>query len=58
MSRIRPARKKPRIGVVTLGCSKNIVDSEHLLAHLKVNDAIVVDVADADIAVINTCGFI
>jgi ribosomal protein S12 methylthiotransferase len=58
MSRIRPPRKKPRIGVVTLGCSKNIVDSEHLLAHLKVNDAIVVDVADADIAVINTCGFI
>lgn len=59
MSRIRPGTNKPRIGVVTLGCSKNIVDSEHLLAQLKVSDATVVnDIAEADIAVINTCGFI
>lgn len=59
MSRIRPTTRKPRIGLVTLGCSKNIVDSEHLLAQLRVNDATVVDdVADADVAVINTCGFI
>lgn len=59
MSRIRPTTIRPRIGVVTLGCSKNIVDSEHLLAQLRVNDVDVVqDIADADVAVINTCGFI
>lgn len=59
MSSIRPEMNKPRIGVVTLGCSKNIVDGEHLLAQLRVNNAAVVDdIAEADIAVINTCGFI
>lgn len=49
----------PRINVVTLGCSKNIVDSEVLLGQLVRGKArIVDDVDDADIAVINTCGFI
>jgi ribosomal protein S12 methylthiotransferase len=44
---------------VTLGCSKNIVDSEVLLGQLTGGKAhIVDDVDDADIAVINTCGFI
>ena len=51
--------KNPKISVITLGCSKNIVDSEVLLGQLKLNDATVVDdVEQADIAVINTCGFI
>jgi ribosomal protein S12 methylthiotransferase len=49
----------PKINVVTLGCSKNTVDSEVLLGQLIGGKAIVVDdVEDADIAVINTCGFI
>lgn len=49
----------PRISVVTLGCSKNLVDSEVLLGQLTGGKAHVVDdVDDADIAVINTCGFI
>ena len=49
----------PRISVVTLGCSKNTVDSEVLLGQLIGGKANVVDnVEDADIAVINTCGFI
>ncbi|MGA3244719.1 MAG: 30S ribosomal protein S12 methylthiotransferase RimO [Bacteroidota bacterium] len=44
---------------MTLGCSKNIVDSEVLLGQLTGGKAhIVDDVDDADIAVINTCGFI
>lgn len=48
-----------KISVVTLGCSKNVVDSEVLLGQLRLNNASVVgDVADAEIAVINTCGFI
>jgi ribosomal protein S12 methylthiotransferase len=49
----------PRINVVTLGCSKNTVDSEVLLGQLVRGKAhIVDDVENADIAVINTCGFI
>ena len=50
---------RPTISVVTLGCSKNLVDSEVLLGQLTGGKAhIVDDVDDADIAVINTCGFI
>ena len=49
----------PKINVVTLGCSKNVVDSEVLLGQLVRGKArIVDDVDDADITVINTCGFI
>ena len=49
----------PKINIVTLGCSKNTVDSEVLLGQLIGGKANVVDnVEDADIAVINTCGFI
>lgn len=51
--------KTPNINIITLGCSKNIVDSEQLLGQLKLSGASVVDDVDqADIAVINTCGFI
>jgi ribosomal protein S12 methylthiotransferase len=53
--------KKNKIDIVTLGCSKNLVDSEKLIAQL---EAAGFDVAhdaenpDGNIAVINTCGFI
>jgi len=50
-----------KINVVTLGCSKNIYDSEVLMGQLKANDKNVVheDVDDdGNIVVINTCGFI
>ena len=48
-----------RIHVVTLGCSKNLVDSEALLGQLKLNSAPLTDDVDqADTVVINTCGFI
>lgn len=54
------ARK--RVEIVSLGCSKNLVDSERLLAMLREAglDAAVADTvsARADVAVINTCGFI
>jgi len=53
---------KPRVNVVTLGCSKNIYDSEILAGQLKGNAFDVVHEADKvskdDIIVINTCGFI
>ncbi len=42
-----------------MGCAKNIVDSERLMAQLKLNDIELTEsIEDADIAVINTCGFI
>ena len=51
--------KGQKISVITLGCAKNVVDSEVLLGQLKLANAIVVDdVRHADVAVINTCGFI
>lgn len=49
----------PRIGLITLGCDKNTVDSERLLARLAHAGARVVgDARDVDIIVVNTCGFI
>ena len=50
-----------KINIITLGCSKNTVDSEHLAAQLSAMDYKVVfdsDRTDADVVVINTCGFI
>jgi len=53
---------KPRINVITLGCSKNVYDSEVLMGQLKGNQLDVVheagNVGKNDIVVINTCGFI
>ena len=48
-----------RLGMISLGCAKNLVDSEHMLAQLQeAGITIVDDVADAAVAVGNTCGFI
>ncbi len=53
--------KKDKVNVITLGCSKNLVDSENLISQLKAGQ---VDVAheevdsDAGTVVVNTCGFI
>lgn len=48
-----------RIGVVTLGCSKNTVDSERLIGQLKLNNFVLTDdLENADSLIINTCGFI
>ena len=50
-----------KINVITLGCSKNTVDSEHLMAQLAAAGYKVVfdsDRTDAKVVVINTCGFI
>lgn len=53
--------KQPKVNVITLGCSKNIVDSEVIMAQLKASDFDVEHEAqkdDSDIVIINTCGFI
>ncbi len=48
-----------KVGMVSLGCSKNLVDSERMLYKLKQNGyELVTEPGLADIAVVNTCGFI
>lgn len=51
--------KKDTVKIITLGCSKNLVDSEHLFAMIASNDLkIVRENEKADNVIINTCGFI
>lgn len=53
--------KRSKVNVITLGCSKNTVDSEVLIGHLQHNNIEVEhqsEKQDADIVIINTCGFI
>jgi ribosomal protein S12 methylthiotransferase len=50
--------QKNKINVITLGCSKNIYDSEVLMGQLRANDQEVVHQEEGNIVVINTCGFI
>lgn len=50
--------KKNKINVVTLGCSKNVYDSEVLMGQLKASGKEVVHEEEGNIVVINTCGFI
>jgi len=52
---------KNRIDVITLGCSKNLVDSEKLMKQLEVHGYTLThnpDVVEGEVVVINTCGFI
>jgi ribosomal protein S12 methylthiotransferase len=49
----------PRIGFISLGCPKNLVDSERILTQMRAEGYIVTNsYADADLVVVNTCGFI
>ena len=53
--------KRKRIDIITLGCSKNLVDSEQLMRHLEEAGYRVThdtENPEGEIAVINTCGFI
>lgn len=53
--------KKNKVNVITLGCSKNLYDSEVLLGQLKANNIEAVhesETDDSNIIIINTCGFI
>ena len=53
--------KSDKVNVITLGCSKNLVDSENLITQLKGNDYEVVHDSndpDANVIIVNTCGFI
>lgn len=50
--------QKNTINVITLGCSKNVYDSEVLMGQLRASDKKVVHQEEGNIVVINTCGFI
>ena len=52
--------RRNRVNVVTLGCSKNLVDSENLITQLEANDYDVAHDSDreAQVVIVNTCGFI
>ncbi|HEY8400699.1 MAG TPA: 30S ribosomal protein S12 methylthiotransferase RimO [Cytophagaceae bacterium] len=53
--------KKTKVNIVTLGCSKNLVDSENLLTQLRGNNIEATHEStkdDANVVIINTCGFI
>ena len=50
---------KNKVGIISLGCAKNRVDAEMLIAKLdKSKFELIEDVAMADAAIINTCAFI
>ncbi len=52
-------KKRKNIEVITLGCSKNVVDSERLIKQLKANKFRVTNTSEnAETIIINTCGFI
>jgi ribosomal protein S12 methylthiotransferase len=49
----------PRVGMVSLGCPKNLVDSERILTQLRADGyAMSPDYAGADVVLVNTCGFL
>lgn len=47
-----------RIGILSLGCPRNLVESESLLGRLKRKGYAITDIAQADTAIVNTCAFI
>lgn len=46
------------IGILSLGCPRNVVDSEEILGRLRFKGHNIVDITKADVAIVNTCAFI
>ena len=56
---VTTAEKAAKVGFVSLGCPKNLVDSERILTQLRTEGYDVVNsYADAEMVIVNTCGFI
>ena len=51
-------KKKLTVGIINLGCARNLVDSQIILGRLKKNGHNVVEAETADVAIVNTCSFI
>lgn len=49
---------KPKLGILSLGCPRNLVDSENILGRLELKGYRIVDINEADVALVNTCAFI
>ena len=48
-----------RVGMISLGCAKNLVDGETMLGHLQSGGVeVTADATEADVVLVNTCGFI
>ncbi|MFC1708511.1 MiaB/RimO family radical SAM methylthiotransferase [Candidatus Omnitrophota bacterium] len=47
-----------RVGIVSLGCPRNLVDSESILSRLKEKNITITKLEEADVAIVNTCAFI
>ncbi|MCR4337424.1 MAG: 30S ribosomal protein S12 methylthiotransferase RimO [Candidatus Omnitrophica bacterium] len=47
-----------KVGVINLGCARNLVDSQEILGRLKRQGHRIVDLQNADVAIVNTCSFI
>jgi ribosomal protein S12 methylthiotransferase len=59
LSHMNSPKSSPTVGFVSLGCPKNLVDSERILTQLRVEGYnIVPSYKDADMVIVNTCGFI
>jgi ribosomal protein S12 methylthiotransferase len=55
----RDAARAPRVSFVSLGCPKALVDSERIITHLRAEGYVLSrDHEDADLAIVNTCGFL
>jgi ribosomal protein S12 methylthiotransferase len=50
--------KKSRVAILSLGCPRNLVDSESILGRLKTKGYPLVDIDKADVVIVNTCAFI
>ncbi len=47
-----------KVGVINLGCARNLVDSQEILGRLKKSGNRIVEMAQADVAIVNTCSFV
>src|SRR5437763_2910812 len=55
----RPALQPPKVGMISLGCAKNLVDAEIMLGSaLERGMQITANAGEADVLVVNTCAFI
>lgn len=60
MSEVSPDKPQRRVGMISLGCPKNLVDAEIMLGQLQGGADVVLtnDLSEADVVIVNTCGFI
>ena len=60
MSVVHQEKKPRRVGMISLGCPKNLVDAEIMLGQLREESEVTItnDLDEADVVIVNTCGFI